>query len=91
MHPQIIDCAVIGVKGPDGSELPRAYVVKRPGPEGDKLTQQDVHNHVNSRLAGYKRLTGGIKFQPEVPKTASGKILKRVLREQADKEMGSKL
>jgi len=91
MHPQVIDCAVIGVTGPDGAEHPRAYIVKRSGPEGDKLTEQDVHEHVNSRLAGYKRLTGGIKFQPEIPKTASGKILKRFLRDQAEKELGSKL
>lgn len=91
-HPHIVDAAVIAIKAPEvGSELPRAYIVKRPGPEGDNLTEDHVHDHVNSKLASYKRLTGGIKFQPEIPKTASGKILKRHLREQAEKEVGSKL
>lgn len=66
-HPQIIDAAVIGIKSADGdSELPRGYVVKRPGPEGDKLTQEDIHKHVNERLIHYKRLTGGVVFTNEV-------------------------
>lgn len=43
------------------------------------------------RLAKYKRLDGGVKFVDAIPKTASGKILKRVLRETAKKEMGAKL
>lgn len=46
------------------------------------------------RLAKYKRLEGGVKFVDAIPKTASGKILKRVLREQAENEVregGAKL
>ena len=46
---------------------------------------------VGQRLAKYKRLEGGVKFVDAIPKTPSGKILKRVLREQAKKEMGAKL
>lgn len=66
-HPHIIDAAVIGVKSAGGdSEYPRGYVVKRPGPEGEKLTHDDVHNHVNERLIHYKRLTGGVIFTDEV-------------------------
>jgi len=48
------------------SEHPRGYVVKRPGPEGEKLTHEDVHNHMNERLIHYKRLTGGVVFTEEV-------------------------
>ncbi|KAL4894993.1 AMP-binding enzyme [Aspergillus ambiguus] len=86
-HPQIIDAAVIGLHGvlPD-SELPRAFVVRRPG-TGDGLTEKDVQAYMAERLAKYKALTGGVKFVPAIPKNASGKILKRVLREESQKEI----
>lgn len=85
-HPSIIDCAVIGLKGPPHSdtELPRAYVVRR---EGCTITEVEVKALINERLAKYKQLTGGVRFLKEIPKSASGKILKRVLREEAEEEM----
>lgn len=87
-HPQIIDAAVIGVSipGRDG-ELPRAYVVRRPGPEGVKLTEDEVKKYLASRLAKYKALTGGVKFTDSIAKNASGKILKRILREDSKKDL----
>lgn len=89
-HPQIVDTAVIGVKARD-DELPRAYVVKRAGKDGEALTEGEVKDHLASKLTKYKHLDGGVAFLPEIPKTASGKILKRILREQAKKEMSGKL
>ncbi|KAF9891853.1 hypothetical protein FE257_003338 [Aspergillus nanangensis] len=88
-HPQIVDAAVIGLKNvlPD-SELPRAYVVRRPG-SGAGLTEADVKKYMGERLAKYKALTGGVKFVEAIPKNASGKILKRVLREESQKEIES--
>lgn len=91
-HPSIIDAAVIGIPAPAASrdgELPRAYVVQRPGTA--KLSEKDVFDYAAGRLARYKRLEGGVKFVDAIPKTASGKILKRVLREWATKETGAKL
>lgn len=87
-HPQVIDAAVIGVSipGADG-ELPRAYVVRRPGPEGSKLTEKEVKEYLASRLAKYKALTGGVKFTDSIAKNASGKILKRILREDSKKDL----
>src|SRR6187402_2456167 len=87
-HPHIVDAAVIGIKRaaePD-VELPRAYVVKRPGKEGEALNEQKVKQHCGERLAKYKELTGGVKFVNAIPKNASGKILKRILRDMAKAE-----
>lgn len=81
-HPDIVDAAVIGLstKTADDSELPKAYVVRRPG---SKLSEDDVMTHMKVRLARYKQLEGGVEFVESIPKLPSGKILKRVLREEA--------
>lgn len=87
-HPQIVDAAVIGITFPSANtEFPRAYVVRRPGNAGEKLTEQDVQEYVLERLARFKALTGGVKFVGSIAKNPSGKILKRVLREDAKKEI----
>lgn len=88
-HPHIVDAAVIGVKLPHtgDSEHPRAYVVKRPVKESEKLDEATVKNYCGERLAKYKELTGGVRFVQSIPKNASGKILKRVLREEAKAEL----
>ncbi|KAF2709612.1 acetyl-CoA synthetase-like protein [Pleomassaria siparia CBS 279.74] len=89
-HPGIRDAAVIGIMSVDGdSELPRAYVVRKEGSEG--LQEKDVKAWMEGKLAKYKRLEGGVRFVQEIPKTASGKILKRTLREMAKRDMGAKL
>jgi len=84
-HPQIADAAVIGIKKAD-AEQPRAYVVKRPVPESEALDEAAVKKHCGERLAKFKELTGGIRFVDAIPKNASGKILKRLLREAAEAE-----
>ena len=89
-HPGIADVAVIGVYlHRDESELPRAYIVKRPG-FGNALTEIDVMKLVEDRLAKYKRLEGGVRFVESIPKNATGKILKRVLKEEAQAEIKAK-
>ena len=91
-HPQLVDSAVIGVQfGPDESQLPRAYVVRRPGLEGERLTENDVKRHVEQKLAKYKRLDGGVRFVETIPRNASGKILRRILTAEAKKELEAKL
>ena len=87
-HPHIIDAAVIGIKNAAEKDVehPRAYVVKRPVPESKALDEKTVKEYCGSRLARYKELTGGVHFVEAIPKNASGKILKRVLREMAEKE-----
>lgn len=84
-HPGIVDAAVIGVQSA-GVEMPRAYVVKRPGKDGEGLDEERVKAYMGERLANFKELTGGVRFVEAIPKNASGKILKRVLREWAQEE-----
>ena len=76
-HPQIVDAAVIGLTVPtrDG-ELPRAYIVRRPGDEGKKLTVEDIFKYVAGKVASYKQLRGGIMLVDAIPKNPSGKICK---------------
>ncbi|GME34442.1 4-coumarate-CoA ligase-like protein [Neofusicoccum parvum] len=88
-HPNIADAGVIGVTlAENESELPRAYVVQKPG---TKVTEQEVMEYVTSRLSRYKRPEGGIRIVESIPKNASGKILKKELREQAKRELAAKL
>lgn len=89
MGADILDTAVIGLKvGGMNDELPRAYVVRR---SGSKISESDIKAHLATRLAKYKGLEGGVVFVDAIPKSPSGKILKRLLRDQAQKEMGAKL
>ncbi|KAL2834167.1 hypothetical protein BJY01DRAFT_239193 [Aspergillus pseudoustus] len=80
-HPLIADAAVIGVPAPTEAEgeLPRAYIVCKDNREGERLAEKDVHEHMAEHLAKYKQLRGGVVFLDNIPKTASGKYLKRKL------------
>ena len=88
-HPLIMDAAVIGVSlpGEGDVERPRAYVVRQPVPESKDLTEGQILKFAAGKLAKYKALTGGVKFTDSIPKNASGKILKRILREDAKKDI----
>ena len=91
-HLQIVDVAVIGVQfSRDEGQLPRAYIVRRPGPDGNLLSEDEVKKFMKGKLAEYKRLDGGVKFVDAIPKSPSGKILKRLLREEAKREINAKL
>ncbi|KAJ3283838.1 hypothetical protein HK104_010199, partial [Borealophlyctis nickersoniae] len=78
-HPAVADAAVIGIPDADAGEVPRAFVVLKPGVTGVKDT--DIAQFIESKVARHKKLRGGVKFIPEIPKAASGKILRRVLRD----------
>lgn len=86
-HENISDAAVIQVPDDESGELPRAYVVRNETVEAMKMTEEDVYEWVKERVAPYKRLDGGVAFINAVPKSASGKILRRILREQVAEEM----
>ena len=48
--------------------------------------EKEIVQWLNGRVANYKSLRGGVKFTDEIPKSASGKILRRVLRERSLKD-----
>lgn len=86
-HEHISDAAVIQIPCDESGELPRAYVVCKATEEATNMTDKDVYEWVKERVAPYKRLDGGVVFIDAIPKSASGKILRRILRDQVAEEM----
>jgi len=87
-HELVDDVAVVGVESEElGTEIPRAYVMRKGGLDavqrGDDKT---IIDWMNAKVANHKKLRGGIKFVDAIPKSASGKLLRRLLKDQARKE-----
>ena len=76
-HDKIADTAVIGVKDADGEEVPKAFVVKQASDED--LTEDDVMSFVAEKVAPHKKVRV-VEFIDQIPKSASGKILRKDLR-----------
>ncbi|KAI1134547.1 acetyl-CoA synthetase-like protein [Hypoxylon sp. FL0543] len=68
------------------TEVPRAYLVLRPGVPRTEAKAAEIAAWVAGRVAQHKRLRGGVRFVDEIPKNASGKLLRRVLKERARRE-----
>ncbi|KAL5332061.1 hypothetical protein ACEPPN_001604 [Leptodophora sp. 'Broadleaf-Isolate-01'] len=86
-HDLVTDVAVIGIHDASReSEVPIACVVLKEGTEPSKATEKEIVNWLASRVAGHKALRGGVWFIDEVPKSASGKILRRLLKDKAKEE-----
>ena len=75
-HPEIADSTVIPVENDEAGEVPRAYVVLA---EGSSMSEADIQEYVATKVAPHKKLRGGVVFTEAIPKTASGKILRRVV------------
>ena len=76
-HAAVADCAVIGKPDAEAGEIPKALVILRPGEE---VAPEALMEFVESRVAGYKKIRE-VEFVTSIPKTASGKVLRRVLIE----------
>ena len=78
-HPKVADAAVIGLDDPEAGEIPVGYVVLKAGQEA---TAEEIQEFVAGQVAHYKQIRR-LEFIDAVPKSASGKILRRVLKDAA--------
>jgi ribosome assembly protein SQT1 len=93
----VADCAVIAVPDDKAGEVPKAFVVKSSSvglEDNDRMIAREIAKHVEEHKARHKWLKGGIEFVDVIPKSPSGKILRRLLRDQEKakrKKQGAKL
>jgi acyl-CoA synthetase (AMP-forming)/AMP-acid ligase II len=78
-HPAVRDCGVVGCKDAAAGEIPVAFVVLREGTVASAQTKDELCGFVADRLTHYKQ-PREVRFVDAIPKTASGKILRRELR-----------
>ncbi|MEB3760139.1 MAG: long-chain fatty acid--CoA ligase [Desulfurococcales archaeon] len=83
-HECIQEAAVIGVPHPEYFEYPKAFIVLKPECKG-KVTEQDIIEYARKHLAPYK-VPKAVEFRDDLPKSAVGKILRRLLREEEIKK-----
>lgn len=83
----IADCCVVGVYDESqATEIPRAYVVLQPSVKADEKTNKFIYDYVTKNVTNYKKLRGGIRFVDAIPKSPSGKILRREVKDWVKKE-----
>jgi 4-coumarate--CoA ligase len=78
-HPKVLDVAVIGIPDVEAGELPKAFVVAAPE---SGLTAEELQEYVAEHVSSYKRIRQ-VEFVDEIPKSPSGKILRRMLRDRS--------
>jgi len=77
-HPKIEEAAVVGVPSPEWGAEPRAIVVLK---KGETATSEEIMEYCRERLAGFKR-PRSVVFINELPKSSTGKVLRKTLRDQ---------
>ncbi|KAF5615970.1 putative phenylacetyl ligase [Fusarium sp. NRRL 25303] len=88
-HPAVRDCAVIQIPDARAGEVPKAFVVRaNHTSQSDEELVRDIQHYVEEHKARYKWLKGGVEFIEAIPKSPTGKILRRKLR---DKEKEARI
>ena len=83
-HPAVQECAVVASPDPDRGEVVKAFIILRPGIAGDDALHREMQDFVKRTTAPYK-YPRKLEFVSDLPKTATGKIRRRTLR---DRELG---
>eukprot|EP01135_Chromosphaera_perkinsii_P000359 Nk52_evm6s78 gene=Nk52_evmTU6s78 len=81
-HPEILDAAVLPKPHEEAGEVPIAFVTCK---EHSKLSEQEIVDFIAKQVAPYKKLRGGVVFEEAIPKSPSGKILRRFLKDRIPK------
>ncbi len=79
-HPAVLECGVVGRADKDELVKPYAFVVLKPGHAASDALAREIQTFVRDKIAAYK-YPRWIEFTPELPKTATGKIQRFLLRE----------
>jgi 4-coumarate--CoA ligase len=81
-HPKVEDCAVLGVPDDYAGELPKAFVVLKSGVDKGHGVGKELIAYVKEKKTRYKWIKE-VELVDDIPKSASGKILRRMLRDRA--------
>ncbi|KAM9959959.1 hypothetical protein ACTFIW_007191 [Dictyostelium discoideum] len=77
-HPKVADACVVGLSKGDMGEVPRGFVVIK---HNESLTEKELLDWAHPKIANYKHFRGGIFFIPAIPKSATGKLLRKNLKD----------
>jgi long-chain acyl-CoA synthetase len=81
-NPKIKEAAVIGINDPHKGEVPKGFVVLK---DGENASEHEVLQYLREKLASYK-IPKYIEFRTALPKNTTGKVLKRILKDEEDKK-----
>lgn len=76
-HPAVQDAAVIGIPHEISGEVPKAFIITK---NGKNASEEELQDFVAKQVAGFKKIEE-VQFVKDIPKTASGKILRRELKQ----------
>ena len=77
-HPKVLEAAAVGVPHPKRGEQAKVFVVLK---EGETATEEELIEYCKGNIGKFK-IPKSVVFAPELPRTTTGKILKRVLRDE---------